>query len=282
MAAQSAAEGKLTFQVFTGQEFALANNSVLIAGERDAVLIDTCLVLSDAARLVGMIKASGKNLKSVYISHAHPDHYFGNGVVQDAFPSATIYARQGVIDFVQEYRAKLVHWQEMYRGETPGSLSMPQPLTGSHALLEGKEIRFVDLPVCETVHATAFHIPSENALVAADLVYSGMHHYMADTNHPESWIEALSVARRLGPLDRVFPGHGPAGGVELLDESEAWLRDYAEVAKPGVGFVDIAKEMTRRYPKHGLRILLWLTRGPGFGLGGAKEIGVPPELLPGS
>jgi hypothetical protein len=28
--------------------------------------------------------------------------------------------------------------------------------------------------------------------------------------------------------------------------------------------------------------LLWLTRGPGFGLAGAKETGVPPELLGGS
>jgi hypothetical protein len=40
--------------------------------------------------------------------------------------------------------------------------------------------------------------------------------------------------------------------------------------------------MTRRYPNHGLAILLWLTRGPGFGLAGAKEIGVPPALLGGS
>ncbi|HEV3482588.1 MAG TPA: MBL fold metallo-hydrolase, partial [Candidatus Acidoferrales bacterium] len=104
MTERDAVEGTLTFQVFTGQDFALANNAVLIAGKQDTILIDTCLVLSDAARLVAMIRATAKNLKAVYITHAHPDHYFGNGVVQEAFPSATIYARQGVIDFMQEYR----------------------------------------------------------------------------------------------------------------------------------------------------------------------------------
>lgn len=275
-------ERSLSFQVFTGQEFALSNNAVLISGQHDTVLIDTCLVLSDAARLVEMIRASGKTLKAVYITHAHPDHYFANGVVQQAFPSARFFARQGVIDFMQEYRAKLVHWREMFGDEMPRTLPMPEPLVGAHTWLEGQEIRFVDLPVSETVHATAFYIPSEKAVVAGDLVFSGMHHYVADTNHPESWIEALHVVRRLGPIDRVFPGHGPSGGPELLDASEAWLRDYREVAQPGVRFVEIAKEMMRRYPNHGLAILLWLTRGPGFGLAGAKEIGVPPQLLGGS
>jgi glyoxylase-like metal-dependent hydrolase (beta-lactamase superfamily II) len=280
--AEPKVERSLRFQIFSGQEFALSNNAVLISGERQAVLIDTCLVLSDAARLVEMIRASGKTLQAVYITHAHPDHYFGNGVVAQAFPSARFFARQGVIDFMQEYRAKLVHWREMFGDEMPRSVPMPEPLTGDCTSLEGKEIRFVDLPVSETVHATAFYIPSEKAVLAGDLVYSGRHHYVADTNHPESWIEALDVVRRLGPIEQLFPGHGPSGGRELLDASEAWLRDYIDVAKPGVRFVEIAREMTRRYPNHGLAILLWLTRGPGFGLAGAKEIGVPRELLGGS
>ena len=37
----------------------------------------------------------------------------------------------------------------------------------------------------------------------------------------------------------------------------------------------------RRYPDYGLPIFLWLTRGPGFSTAGAKEVGVPAELLGG-
>jgi len=133
----------LSFHLFTGKEFALSNNAVPIAGQHDAVLIDTCLVLSDAARLVSMIQATGKNLKAIYVTHAHPDHYFANGAVQKAFPAARICAR------------------------------------------------------------------------------------------------------------------------------------------PGVRFTDIAREMMRRYPDYGLALALWLTRGPGYGLAGAKELGVPPEVLGG-
>jgi glyoxylase-like metal-dependent hydrolase (beta-lactamase superfamily II) len=281
MTASNAAEGKLTFQVFTGQDFALSNNAVLICGQREAVLIDTCLVLSDAARLVDMIRASGKMLKAVYITHAHPDHYFGNGVVQEAFPLATIYARQGVIDFMQEYRAKLVHWRDVYGGEMPHTLPMPAALDGESTSLEGSEIRFVDLPIAETVHATAFYVPAERAVVVGDLVFARTHHYLADTNYPESWIDALNMVRKLGPIERLFPGHGMVGGKELLDESEAYLRHYIEASKSGAPFADVAKEMMRRYPDYALPILLWLTRGPGFGLKGAKEWGVPKELRAG-
>ncbi|MND08384.1 hypothetical protein D3C83_309580 [compost metagenome] len=58
------------------------------------------------------------------------------------------------------------------------------------------------------------------------------------------------------------------------------MQAYREVAVPGVRVADVAREMTRRYPDYPGAIMLWLTRGPGFGLSGARELGVPPELMP--
>ena len=69
--------------------------------------------------------------------------------------------------------------------------------------------------------------------------------------------------------------------MEICADTIKWLEHYREVARPGVRFTAIAKEMMRRYPEYGLPLLLWLTHGPGFGTGGAKYIGVPPELLGG-
>ena len=66
-----------------------------------------------------------------------------------------------------------------------------------------------------------------------------------------------------------------------MSEAIDWLKNYRDVAKPGVHFTAVAKEMMRRYPDYGLPLVLWLTRGPGFGTAGAKEVGVPAELLGG-
>ncbi len=63
-----------------------------MSGRRDAVLIDAAFTRADARRIVDTIRASGKNLTTVYITHGHPDHYFGLEVIRQAFPRARFVA----------------------------------------------------------------------------------------------------------------------------------------------------------------------------------------------
>jgi glyoxylase-like metal-dependent hydrolase (beta-lactamase superfamily II) len=254
----------------------------LVCGEREAVLVDTALTLGDTRELVEMVRASGRELSTVLLTHAHPDHYFGLGVVRQAFPNARVLAREVVVDEISTFRGKLLHWQEMYGpDEIPQEMELPDVLEGDEILLEGTPIEVIDLRRIETLYATAFYLPSERTLIAGDLVFADTHAYMCDIADSDPWIAELERVRAERPIDRVVPGHGPVGGAELIDAQIRWLEDWREVAQPGVRFVDIGPEMVRRYPDHALAMLLWMTRGPGFGLAGAAEIGVPPEVLGG-
>src|SRR5262249_37606369 len=94
----------LEFETFVAEPRALASNAVLIKGRDEAVLVDNCLIQSDAENLVAMIRASRKALSTILITHAHPDHYFGLPALRDAFPTAKIFARPAVIDAMREYR----------------------------------------------------------------------------------------------------------------------------------------------------------------------------------
>src|SRR5271170_4355066 len=95
----------LEFDLFTAEPRALASNAVLIKGREEAVLVDSCFIQSDAQKLVKLIRSSGRELTSVLVTHAHPDHYFGLGAIREAFPAAKMYARKEVIDGMREFRA---------------------------------------------------------------------------------------------------------------------------------------------------------------------------------
>ena len=60
----------------------------LIYGERDAVLVDTFLSEQHSKELLEWVVESGKNLTTIYVTHAHGDHYFGLKHLLDKFPNA--------------------------------------------------------------------------------------------------------------------------------------------------------------------------------------------------
>jgi hypothetical protein len=89
----SAAAGPLQLDVYNpGAKSMFPVSSELVTGDADAVLIDAQFQRNDAEALVQKIKASGKKLTTVYISHSDPDYYFGLDVIQAAFPEAKIVA----------------------------------------------------------------------------------------------------------------------------------------------------------------------------------------------
>src|SRR5688500_19588664 len=114
-ASPALAETKLTASVYTGSQGGFLVNSTLVAGDKDAVLIDGQFTLSDAHRLVAMILESKKNLTTVYVTHFHPDHYFGLTVIKQAFPKAKLVATPATIKEIKKtWAAKAKQWGGMY------------------------------------------------------------------------------------------------------------------------------------------------------------------------
>jgi glyoxylase-like metal-dependent hydrolase (beta-lactamase superfamily II) len=271
----------LQFQVYAGVKPSLYPNSILILGEREAVLVDGQWWTSEGRKVADMVQKSGRRLTTILITHYHPDHYMGLNPVLERFPQARVLARKPIHDEIQySFQSKLRHWQELVPDDMPLQPVATQVFDGDSISLEGHEIRFIDLPPAETIHATAFYIPSARALITGDLVFSHSHAYFADVDNPDSWLHALEVVRRAGPIATVYPGHGPPGGPELLDAMIDYVKTYRSIAKPGVRVAVIARAMMQHYPDYDGALLLWLTRGPGFALYGAREMGVPEALIP--
>ena len=85
--------------------------ATLVTGETDALLVDAAFTRADGHRLAAEILDSGKQLKTVFVSHGDPDFYFGAEVIADAFPDAVFVATPIVIDHIQHsYEGKLKAW----------------------------------------------------------------------------------------------------------------------------------------------------------------------------
>src|SRR5258708_16577286 len=112
----------------------------LIYGQRDAVLVDTFLSEQHAKELVDWVVETGKNLTTIYVTHAHGDHFFGLKHLLDRFPNARAFATARVVaamrnqiepDFVRSF------WEPRFPGQVPSPLTVPQILEGDTLYLEG-------------------------------------------------------------------------------------------------------------------------------------------------
>src|SRR4051812_37934927 len=87
----------LKTQVFTAGPEGFLVNSTLISAEHDAVLVDAQFTLAKTHRLPAQLLESKKNLKTVLIPHAPPDHFFGVEVIQAASPQVEVVATPAVL-----------------------------------------------------------------------------------------------------------------------------------------------------------------------------------------
>jgi hypothetical protein len=58
----------------------------------------------------------------------------------------------------------------------------------------------------------------------------------------------VRACNQLGAIDRVYPGHGAAGGPELLDEGAAFIRDFVDATDGAHHAASASGELVRRYP----------------------------------
>ncbi|MET3132300.1 glyoxylase-like metal-dependent hydrolase (beta-lactamase superfamily II) [Oxalobacteraceae bacterium GrIS 1.11] len=249
------AAAPLTLEVFNPGEAAIFPvASVLVAGKTDAVLIDAQFSRAEAVKLVERIRASGKKLTTIYISHGDPDFYFGLDVVTAAFPDAAVLATPETIAAMQKKaQAKLAFWGPILKQNAPHAIVMPRALQGREIMLEGQSLSVLGA----TPERTYVWIPSLKAVVGGVVLFNDLHVWMADTQSAQSrreWLATLAGIAALKP-STVVPGHFKLGAVPTPD-SIAFTRDYLlafeTASAKAANSTQLIESMKRQYPHVGL------------------------------
>jgi len=259
-AAQSAA-APLSVKVYNADAGSFHVNAIVVSGKSEAVVIDSGFTRADALRVAANVLDSGKTLKTIFISNADPDFYFGAEVLKGLFPQAQVLATPAVREKIQAKLAgKVAFWGPKMGANAPLRPVVPEPLGGTTLTVDGETIE-VRGTSGELASRPYLWIPSIRAIVGNIAVFGNLHVWTADTQKPserEAWLAQLDEMLALKPT-LVVPGH-MAAGTALDDKAIAYTRDYlkrfeTELPKAG-NAAELIATMQKAYPKAGLGMAL--------------------------
>lgn len=231
--------------------------SEIVSGPHHVVLIDAQFARADALELVKRIKATGKALTTVYVSHSDPDYYFGLETIRAAFPKVRIVATPQTVAAIRANKdAKLRYWGPVLKDNAPGAVIVPEAMAGDTLRVDGKALKIVGLHG-QSPDRTFVWIAANRAVLGGIPVVANEHVWIADTQTPQSRADWKATLDRIAALKPklVIPGHyapNPDGSLPFSLAAVRFTRDYldafeTEAAKPGDSAALIAA-MKQRYP----------------------------------
>nr|KAK5446148.1 hypothetical protein LTR18_004067 [Exophiala xenobiotica] len=247
----------------------------LIHGKHDAVLIDAPATIAQGHALANWIQQTipGKQLKKIYITHGHGDHFFTGPIIQKRYPGAQVVAKKDVYDhMLQQYQPETFAfvWESLFPGgqvtDTPNPAKV-LPENGTF-YLEGHALRAVEVGQSDTYNTTVLHVPDLDLVVGGDVVYGHCHQLFAEdstTALRKEWLSSLDKVAALKPK-LVIPPHMQAHDgyrPSHIDETKQYIRVWEQLQANSSSWQELEARTTKNFPdRTGNFILRWSSQAP--------------------
>lgn len=261
MALTAYAAEPLKLSVYTSDEHSFNVTSTLVTGPKEAMVIGTGFTRADAYRIAAMVLDSGKELKTVLISDADPDYYFGAETLHALFPTADIVATAPVVAEIKaKLKKKMEFWGPRMGLNAPIKPVLPRVLEATTLTVDGEA---VELRGTTGVLANRpwVWIPSMRAITGNVAIFGRLHVWTADTQTPAqvaAWRDQLDEMLALQPAV-VVPGHmlpGTSLDTSNLRYTTEYLSTFLDETPKAANAAALTETMRRRYPDAGLGIAL--------------------------
>jgi len=250
------ASGQHSFsiKVFTSPDDQFWNNSVIIEGAHEVMLVDAQLTKTNAEGVLQVIKETKKPLSIIYITHEHADHFLGLEVFKEAYPRVRIIANSAVVDRINKvYQEKIDKSKAILGSGATSHVVGVDKFDGDVINFESSRIEIVKNVQGDTDENTMLWIPGQRILIAGDVVFNDMHVYTAETDSKarQKWLNSLRKIRELKP-SVVIPGHSKVGAPldasTAMDFTENYLLVFEEELKTAKDPDSLINAMKERFP----------------------------------
>ena len=225
--------------------------ATLIYGEHDAVLVDALCTMKEATALADWVGLHGRGLITIYITHAHFDHWLGLSALLERFPSARAVASAGTVELMRRV-AQFDTYRAWFPGQIADTISVPQGLETDYFELEGHRLEVIETGHTDSDNSTSLYVPELGLIVAGDVVYNHCHMYVGDTTQAgrREWTAALDKLAALHP-QAVVAGHKDptcSNPPSIVADSRGYLESYGQLVDAGLRDRELFDAMVSRYP----------------------------------
>lgn len=225
----------------------------LIAGERDAVLVDPPMTTAQTAMIGDWVEATGKNLTHVFATHGHGDHWFGAEELADRF-DAEVVATAGTIEQMHRNLAiREVFWDALFPGQIAPTRVTASVVADNVIPLEGHALRIVEVGHSDTDATSVLHVPALDLVVAGDVIYNGVHQFLREARGGglHDWMRAVDQVAALDPR-LVVAGHKDRrlddDAARVIHETREYLTAAAELLDSQPDAIGFFEAMLDRFP----------------------------------
>jgi len=246
--------------------------STLIYGSEDAVLTDPGLTDDQARALGDWVAAKGRNLTDIFITHGHGDHWFAAGLLAERFGARVVASAGTIAQMHGNVAARPLLWDKLYAGLIPPSPVTAVAVPGNRFTLEGHDLAIVEVGPTDCADSTVLHIPDLGLVVAGDVIYNGVHMYLAQSTAVGGfgpWRDAIGMVEALEPR-HIVCGHQNKqlddDAVRTISQTRQYLDDADELLRTENSALGFFNAKIERYPDHLGRYVLWVSASALYGV----------------
>jgi glyoxylase-like metal-dependent hydrolase (beta-lactamase superfamily II) len=236
--------GGVKIHDFISPEMFLSNATYIIEGPNELVIVDGQFVVPFAMGFRGYANSLGKPINRVYLSHEHPDHFFG---VSAAFGDVPVYALPETIEFLKANGEQIRKDRQAIFGPfVPESVVIPNHVaTPGKEVIDGITFEVVAVKDAEVPTQLAIKLPDLGVYITQDLLYSGNHLYIH--KGIDGWVSALE-GLKASEYEVFLPGHGEPADKKEVQANIDYLKGATKIASESADAEAYKTALLAAYP----------------------------------
>lgn len=257
---------------YTSNEPMLRVNAFIVETNKELVIIDTTLTMSDSKALKQQADSLGKPIAGIILTHGHPDHIAGsyNVAPKGDIPIYALHSVKKLMEDTEEVKHK--QWSAMFGSEWIPKWVYPNQIVkdGDTVKIAGLNFNVLDIGSGGDCEANSLWLLDDQnkAAFIGDFIYNNNHTYMNDG----SILRWLANLERYSPVlknfNTYYVGHGSSGDFTSLAKQKEYFLTYCSNVLKITGGTGIFTDDTRKsfeqsmisaFPDYGCQFMVALS-----------------------